>query len=90
MTNTKAITNPGIALSCAASALTVEATQTAVRRGTGMRWFETAGREGVFGGTGIKLAPVSAPVSRHTYVLNTVDLPTIKQFRVPSPPGRRT
>ncbi|WP_370946951.1 hypothetical protein AB5J62_05140 [Amycolatopsis sp. cg5] len=92
MTNTKAITNPGIALSCAASALTVEAIRAAVRvrQGVGMRWFETVGREGAFGGTGIKLAPVSAPVSRHTYVLNTVDLPTIKQFRVPSPPGRRT
>lgn len=90
MTITTTVKNPGIALSCAASALTIEATETAVRRATGMRWHELAGREGAFGATGVKLAPLSAPVSRHTYVLNTVDLPTIKQFRVPSPPGRCT
>ncbi|MCU1687300.1 MAG: hypothetical protein JWQ81_8039 [Amycolatopsis sp.] len=82
MINVTKIPNPGTFMSCA------DASAQYSRRGTGMGWTNLGsfapgrthdGEPSVFGAIAVRDSLVAA----RTYVQATVDLPTIKQFRVP-------
>jgi hypothetical protein len=83
MTITTRIANPGTSMSCADMSSARHS-----RRGTGMGWtnlgsFAPRGRKhGIESAFGVIAERVSFAAAR-VYVQATVDLPTIKQFRVP-------